>query len=162
VLRIRDVYLGSDFFPSQIPDPTFFHPQSRIRIFPIPDPRSRGKKGIGSRIRIPGPDPDFFPIPDPRSRGKKGIGSRIRIRYTAYKGTVYVQASSWIHKQSMSFLKTEKKDVRKSEKKKYEKFIFDWYGKAGIRIRPTLKTIIIRKNSGRYISTRCQPGVVAW
>jgi hypothetical protein len=39
VLRIRDVYPRS-----RIPDPTFFHPGSRIQIVPIPDP--------GSRIRI--------------------------------------------------------------------------------------------------------------
>ncbi len=40
VLRIRDVYPGSDFFPS------------RIRTVSIPDPGSRGQKGTGSRIRI--------------------------------------------------------------------------------------------------------------
>ena len=28
---------------------------------------------------IPDPDPDFLPIPDPRSRGQKGTGPRIRI-----------------------------------------------------------------------------------
>jgi hypothetical protein len=28
-----DVYPGSDFYPSRIPDPTFFHPGSRIQIF---------------------------------------------------------------------------------------------------------------------------------
>ncbi len=32
VLRIRDVYPVSEFFPSQIPDPNFFNPGSRIRI----------------------------------------------------------------------------------------------------------------------------------
>jgi hypothetical protein len=32
VLRIRDVYPGSEFFSSQIPDPNFFHPGCRIRI----------------------------------------------------------------------------------------------------------------------------------
>ncbi len=35
--------------------------------------------GCSSRIRIPDPDPDFLPIPDPRSRGQKGTGYRIRI-----------------------------------------------------------------------------------
>ena len=30
VLRIRDVYPGSDFFPSRIPDPNFFNPGSWI------------------------------------------------------------------------------------------------------------------------------------
>jgi hypothetical protein len=39
-------------------------------------------QGCSSRIRIPDPDPDFLPIPDPGSRGKNGIGSRIRIRNT--------------------------------------------------------------------------------
>jgi hypothetical protein len=32
VLRIRDVYPGSDFFPSRIPDPNCLHPGSLIRI----------------------------------------------------------------------------------------------------------------------------------
>ncbi len=32
VLRIRDVYPGSEFFPSWIPNPNFFHTGSRIRI----------------------------------------------------------------------------------------------------------------------------------
>jgi hypothetical protein len=27
-MRIRDVYAGSEFFPSRIPDPNFFHPRS--------------------------------------------------------------------------------------------------------------------------------------
>ncbi len=39
MLRIRDVHPGSECF------------RSRIRIFSIPDPRSRGQKGTGSRIR---------------------------------------------------------------------------------------------------------------
>ncbi len=79
---------------SRIPDLTFFHPESRIRIVSIPDPGSElfpsririkefkyfnPKKwflssrkydpGCSSRIRVP--DPDFLPIPDPRSRGQK-------------------------------------------------------------------------------------------
>jgi hypothetical protein len=29
---------------------------------------------------IPDPDLDLLPIPDPASRGEKGIGSRLRIR----------------------------------------------------------------------------------
>ncbi len=32
----------------------------------------------------PNPDPDFLTIPDPGSRGQKGIGSRIRIRITDF------------------------------------------------------------------------------
>jgi hypothetical protein len=30
VWQIRDVYPGSDFFPSRIPDPNCLHPESRI------------------------------------------------------------------------------------------------------------------------------------
>ncbi len=93
-----------------IPDPTFFHPGSRIRIFSISDPGFASKnlslnpkkKFLSSRkfdpdcsspIRIPDPDPrldNFSRIPDPGvqkapdpgSRGPKGTGSRIRIRNT--------------------------------------------------------------------------------
>ncbi len=79
VLRILDVYLGSEFFPS------------RIRIFSIPGLVSASKslciltkkmvsklpqkydQGCSSRIRIL----TFLPIPDPGSRGQKGTGSRI-------------------------------------------------------------------------------------
>jgi hypothetical protein len=43
VLRIRDVYPGSDFFPSRIPDPNCLHPGSRIRTVSIPDPGSPSK-----------------------------------------------------------------------------------------------------------------------
>ncbi len=78
---------GSDFFPSRIPDPTFFHPGSRIRTVSIPDPGyasknlsiltpkkqkkwflSTRKYDPGCSSRIPDPDADFLPIPDPRSR----------------------------------------------------------------------------------------------
>ncbi len=31
----------SEFFPSRIPEPNFFHPGPRIRIFSIPDPKQR-------------------------------------------------------------------------------------------------------------------------
>ncbi len=84
VWRIRDVY-------SRIPDPTFFHPGSRIRTVSIPDPGSSSKNlsiltpkkakkwflsskkyDPGCSSRIPDPDADFLPsrrhpIPDPGS-----------------------------------------------------------------------------------------------
>jgi hypothetical protein len=79
---------------SRIPDPTFFHPGSRIRTVSIPDPGSasknlsiltqkKTKKWVlssrkydpGCLSRIPDPDADFLPIPDPGSRGQKGTGS---------------------------------------------------------------------------------------
>ena len=37
VLRIRDVYPGSDFFPSRIPDPNFFHPSTAKEFVPPSD-----------------------------------------------------------------------------------------------------------------------------
>ncbi len=72
MLRIRDVYPGSDFF----------HPGSRIRIeeYKYFNPKncflsSRNyDPGCSSRILI------FYPL---GSRGQKGTGSRIRIRNTA-------------------------------------------------------------------------------
>jgi hypothetical protein len=73
---------------SRIPDPTFFHPGSRIRIkeFKYFNPkkwflRSR-KYDPGCSSLTPDLDADFLPIPDPGSRGQKGTGSRIRIRNT--------------------------------------------------------------------------------
>ncbi len=88
VLRIRDVYPGSDFF------------SSRIRTVSIPDPGSASKNlsiltpkkwflssrnyDPGCSSRITDPDADFLPIPDPGCRGHKRTGSRIRIRNTAF------------------------------------------------------------------------------
>jgi hypothetical protein len=92
VWLIRDVYPGSDFFPSRIPDPNFFHPGFRILIkeFKYFYPKKwflssrKYDPGCSSRICIPDSDPDFLPIPDPGSRGQKGTGSRIRIRNTGW------------------------------------------------------------------------------
>jgi hypothetical protein len=112
-LRIRDVHLGSECFPtripdlhqsiltsvadpgclSRIPDPNCLHPGSRIRIKEFK--YSNQKKlflnsrkydpGCSSQIRIRDLDPDVFSIPDPGSRGQKAPdpGSRIWIRNTA-------------------------------------------------------------------------------
>ncbi len=68
---------GSELFHpgSWIPDP----PQ-RIQYFNQKKLFISSRKydsGCSSRIRIPDPDSDFLPIPDPRSRGQKGTGSRI-------------------------------------------------------------------------------------
>ncbi len=73
VLRIRDVYPGSDFSPSRSTSKnlsTLFNPKTWFL--------SSRKYDLG----CPGPDPDFLPIPDSGSRGQKGTGSRIRIRNT--------------------------------------------------------------------------------
>jgi hypothetical protein len=73
---------GSEFFPSRIPDPSFFHPGSEFFPSRIPD--------IGSRIRIKylkyfltqtvsGYRIRILFFNHPGSRGQKGTGSRIRI-----------------------------------------------------------------------------------
>jgi hypothetical protein len=86
VLRIRDVYPRSDFFPSRIPDPNCLHPGSASKNLSILTPKkwflSSRKYDPGCSSRIPDPDADFLPIPDPGTRGQKGTGSRIRIRNT--------------------------------------------------------------------------------
>jgi hypothetical protein len=60
VLRVLDVYPGSEFFPSWIPDPNFFHPGSQIHIKELKyfNPKKwflsacRYDTGCSSRIRI--------------------------------------------------------------------------------------------------------------
>ncbi len=71
---------------SRIPDPTFFHPGSRIRIFSIRDPGSASKNwsilpqkngflALGNKIRVVHPSHSGSRTPDPG--GQKGTGSRI-------------------------------------------------------------------------------------
>jgi hypothetical protein len=75
VLRIRDVYPGSEFFP--IPDP-----ESRVKKISDPGSGSASKSNLSiltqkivsklseiwSGMIIPDPDLDFLPIPDPGSK----------------------------------------------------------------------------------------------
>jgi hypothetical protein len=63
VLRIRDVYPGSEFS----------HPGFRIRIkeFKNSNPKNWFLSSLGNMIRVVHPDPDTLPIPDPGSRGDK-------------------------------------------------------------------------------------------
>jgi hypothetical protein len=89
VLRIRDVYPGSDFFPSRIRTVSIQDPGSASKNLSILTQKkwflSSRKYDPGCSSRIPDPDADFYPsriqgskrhrIPDP--------GSRIRIRNTA-------------------------------------------------------------------------------
>jgi hypothetical protein len=87
VLRIRDVYPGSDFFPSLIPDP-------ESNIFPHPGSESASQYfkpkhcfyALGNmtrdvhqkiKIRIRDPDLDFLSIPD---RGVKKAPNLLRLR----------------------------------------------------------------------------------
>ncbi len=80
---------GSEFFPSRILDPNFFHPGPWIRIKDLSTVRILTEKFFLAsqnmiRVFIPDPYPDFLPIQDPGSRGQTGPGSRIRIRNTDY------------------------------------------------------------------------------
>jgi hypothetical protein len=59
VLRIRDVYPASEFFPSCIPDPL-------QRVLSILTQKIFNKLSeMSSGLFIPVPDSDFLPIPDP-------------------------------------------------------------------------------------------------
>jgi hypothetical protein len=65
-----------------IPDPTFFHPGSRIRIkeFKYFNPKKTKKWFLSYRKYDPGcssriPDPDFLPIPDPGVKKAPDLGS---------------------------------------------------------------------------------------
>jgi hypothetical protein len=86
VLLIRDVYPGSDFFPSRIQDPNCLHPGSRIlKEFNNFNPKkpkkwflSSKKYDPGCSSRIPDPDADFLPIPDPGVKKAPTPGFRIR------------------------------------------------------------------------------------
>jgi hypothetical protein len=95
VLRIRDVYLGSDFFPSRIRTVSIPDPGSASKNLSILSPKkwflSSRKYDLGCSSRIPDPDADFLPIPDPGSRGQKGTGSRIRIRNTGFPNPFKLQ-----------------------------------------------------------------------
>jgi hypothetical protein len=83
VLRIRDVYPGSDFFPSRSPDPNCLYPGSRIRIkeFKCFNPKkwflSSRKYDPGCSSRIPDTDADFYSsrIPDPGVKKAPDPGS---------------------------------------------------------------------------------------
>ncbi len=87
VLRIQDVYPDpeSEFFPSRIPHPNFFHSGSRIRFkeFKYFNPKTVSKLSeIWSGLLIPAPDPRiririFYPsrIPDPEVKKAPDPGS---------------------------------------------------------------------------------------
>jgi hypothetical protein len=110
---IRDVHPGPGYWIlisvgdpgclSRIPDPSFFHPGSRIQTVSIPDPGSRirikefkyfnpkknkklflssRKYDPGCSSQIPDPDADFLPIPDPevKKAPDPGSGSATLIR----------------------------------------------------------------------------------
>ncbi len=76
VLRIRDIYTGSEFF--SIPDQNFFHLGSQIRIkeFKYFNPPKMVSKLSEIWFGLFLPDPDLLPNPDP--------GSRVRLRNTVH------------------------------------------------------------------------------
>ncbi len=57
---------GSEFFPSRIPDPSFFHHGSTSKSSSILTQKIVTKLSeMASGLFIPVPDSDFLPIPDP-------------------------------------------------------------------------------------------------
>ncbi len=85
MLRIRDVYPGSHFFPSRIRTVSIPDRGSASKNLSILTPKKTKKWFLSSRkydkgcsSRIPDPDADFLPIADPGSRGQKGTESRIQ------------------------------------------------------------------------------------
>jgi hypothetical protein len=93
VLRIRDFYPGSEFFPSRIPDPGQKDSGSRIRIRIQEFKYFKTKKlllssrkydpGSSTKVRIPDPVLDFLHIPDPGSRVKRAPDPGSRSANTA-------------------------------------------------------------------------------
>ncbi len=84
VLRIRDPR-SEFFHPgSRIHGQKDSGSRIRIRIKELKyfNPKKLFLSEIWSELFIPYQDLDFLPIPDPRSRGQKGTGSRIWIRNT--------------------------------------------------------------------------------
>ncbi len=80
-IRIRDVCPGSEFFPSRIPDPNFFHPWSALKNSSILTQKNVSKLSeIWSGFFIP--DPDFLLIPDPgvKKAPDPGSGSATLVR----------------------------------------------------------------------------------
>ncbi len=75
MLRIVDVYPGSDFF--FIPDPNFFHPGSASKNSSILTQRY-GFYALGNIIRVVHPGSRSWLFIHPGSRGQKSTGSRIR------------------------------------------------------------------------------------
>ncbi len=89
VLRIRDVYPGSDFFPSRIRTVSIPDPGSSSKNLSILTPKKSKKmvsklKQIWSGLFIPDPDADFLPsrIPDPgvKKAPNPGSGSATLVR----------------------------------------------------------------------------------
>ncbi len=71
VLQIRDVYPGSEFFPSRIPD---LHQRILTQKLVF--------YALGNMIRVVHPGSGSWFFTHPGSRDQKGTGSRIRIRNT--------------------------------------------------------------------------------
>jgi hypothetical protein len=84
VLRIRDVYPGSDFFPYRIPDSGWTRsrfPDSGSTRSRIPDPQEKNlgilKPKTRSGMFFPDTGSGYFPIPDPDPGVKKAPDPRV-------------------------------------------------------------------------------------
>ena len=89
-LPIRDVYPGSEFFSSRIPDLNFFHPGSASKNLSVLTQNlflssRKYDPGCSSLIRI------LIFFTHPEFRGQKGTGSRIRNRNTVVSKPLWVQ-----------------------------------------------------------------------
>jgi hypothetical protein len=91
VWRIRDVYPGSDFFPSRIRTVSIPDPGSSSKNLSILTPKKAKKWFLSSKkydpgcsSRIPDPDADFLPSRIQGSKRRPIPGSRIRIRNTDF------------------------------------------------------------------------------
>ncbi len=111
VFRLREVYPRSEFFPfrNRISEFKYFNPKKLFLC------SRKSYPGFSSRIRIP--DLGILPIPDPRFRGQKGIGSRIRIRNTGQPLNnvliyISVRSLSMIVESFASLLKKDKSSSR--------------------------------------------------
>ncbi len=87
-----------------IPDLIFFHPGFVLKNSSILTQKIVTKLSeIWSGLFIPDPDPDFLPIPNPRSRGKKATGTRIR--NTAWKASWEQKADRLSDRFKKKFMK---------------------------------------------------------
>ncbi len=85
------------------PGSEIFHPWSRVKKIPDPDPHKRVLLFLTRKISKLSeiwsgmfiPDLNFLPISELGSRGQKGTGSRIRIRNPAFKNVFFVCVLNW-------------------------------------------------------------------
>ncbi len=82
MLRIRNVYPGSDFFPSRIPDPNCLHPGSASKNLSILTQKKKKEMGSNCRKYDPGCSSGCWLSTHPGSRIQGSKRPRIRTRNT--------------------------------------------------------------------------------